>query len=71
MWCQPYAADIAEYVTQGENTLQVKVTSTWFNRLVFDASQPEAERKTWTINGPKATAKFRATGLMGPVTLKY
>ena len=71
MWCQPYAADIAEYVTQGENTLQVKVTSTWFNRLVFDASQPEAERKTWTINGPKATSKLRATGLMGPVTLKY
>jgi len=71
MWCQPYAADIAEYVSQGENTLQVKVTSTWFNRLVFDASQPEVERKTWTINGPKATAKFRDTGLMGPVTLKY
>ncbi len=71
MWCQPYSADIAEYVKQGDNTLQVKVTSTWFNRLVFDASQPETERKTWTISGPKATAKLRKTGLMGPVTLRY
>lgn len=71
LWCKPYSLDIAEYVKAGENTLQVKVTSTWFNRLVYDASQPEAERKTWTISGPKATAKLRNTGLMGPVTLKH
>lgn len=71
MWCKPYAADIAEYVKPGENTLQVEVTSTWFNRLVYDASQPEAERKTWTLHGPRASAPLRATGLMGPVSLKY
>jgi hypothetical protein len=48
----------------------VKVTSTWFNRLAFDASLPEAERKTWTIEGPKADAKLKEYGLLGPVTLK-
>ena len=71
MWCQPYAADIAEFVTEGKNTLQIEVTSTWFNRLVYDASQPEAERKTWTLHGPRASAPLRATGLMGPVNIKY
>jgi hypothetical protein len=58
-------------VKQGENTLKVKVTSTWFNRLAFDASLPETERKTWTISGPKAGAKLKEYGLLGPVNLKY
>lgn len=71
LWCTPYAADITSYVKQGENKLQVKVTSTWFNRLAFDASLPEAERKTWTIEGPKADAKLKEYGLLGPVNLKF
>jgi hypothetical protein len=70
LWCTPYAADISQFVKQGENTLKVKVTSTWFNRLAFDASLPEAERKTWTIEGPKAGSKLKEYGLLGPVTLK-
>ena len=70
LWCTPYAADITSFVKQGENTLKVKVTSTWFNRLAFDASLPEAERKTWTIEGPKAGSKLKEYGLLGPVTLK-
>ena len=71
LWCTPYAADITPYVKSGENKLQVKVTSTWFNRLAYDASLPEAERKTWTIEGPKADAKLKEYGLLGPVNLKY
>ena len=71
LWCKPFALDITSVLKEGENTLQVKVTSTWFNRLAFDASQPEAERKTWTIEGPKADAPLKDYGLLGPVTLKY
>ena len=71
LWCSPYALNISDYVKEGENTLQVKVTSTWFNRLVFDASQPEADRKTWTIEGPKADASLKEYGLLGPVVLRY
>ena len=71
LWCTPYATDITSYVKSGENKLQVKVTSTWFNRLAYDASLPEAERKTWTIEGPKADAPLKEYGLLGPVNLKY
>lgn len=71
LWCTPYTADITDYVKQGENKLQVKVTSTWFNRLSYDASLPESERKTWTISGPSANAKLKEYGLLGPVNLKY
>lgn len=71
LWCAPYSINITDYTKQGTNTLQIKVTSTWFNRLVYDAAQPEAERKTWTINGPSANRELRANGLMGPVSLRY
>ena len=71
LWCTPYSLDISQFVKQGENKLQVKVTSTWFNRLTFDASLPEADRKTWTIAGPSAGAPLKEYGLLGPVNLKY
>ncbi len=71
LWCSPYSLDITNCLKEGENTLEVKVTSTWFNRLAFDASQPEAERKTWTIAGPAADAPLKEYGLLGPVVLKF
>ncbi len=49
--------------------MDVWVTSTWFNRLVYDARQPEEKRKTWVINGPGAENELRPSGLLGPVRL--
>jgi alpha-L-rhamnosidase len=66
----PYRIDLKDAIQTGQNTLEVKVTSTWFNRLVFDAGQPEEKRKTWVINGPDAKAPLRASGLMGPVAIQ-
>jgi hypothetical protein len=45
------------------------VTSTWFNRLVRDASLPEKDRRTWVIAGPRKDAPLREAGLLGPATL--
>lgn len=69
LWCAPYVIDITEAIVEGENELEIVVTSTWFNRLVYDAALPEAERKTWTVAGPSANNELRETGLMGPVRL--
>ncbi|MDR3267739.1 MAG: hypothetical protein LBT83_01560, partial [Tannerella sp.] len=52
LWTTPYRLDITDAVHAGENTLSIDVTSSWFNRLVYDAGLPETERKTWTIAGP-------------------
>ena len=71
LWYPPYKVDISDYVQKGENTLTVEVTSTWYNRLVYDAGRPEAERKTWTIAGPGANAGYHYSGLMGDVFVKY
>ena len=57
------------------NEIRVEVTSTWFNRLAYDFSQPPEKRKTWTIwtakNVPclKPNAALRPSGLLGPVKL--
>lgn len=67
LWAPPYSLDITEAVKTGKNTLTVEITSTWFNRLVYDAGQPEEMRKTWTINGPSKDAPLRDSGLLGPV----
>jgi hypothetical protein len=69
LWTPPYSLDITEAVKTGKNTLTVEVTGTWFNRLVYDAGQPEDKRKTWTINGPGKDSPLRASGLLGPVKL--
>jgi hypothetical protein len=69
LWTPPYRLDVTDALKSGENILQIEVTGTWFNRLVYDANQPEAERKTWTFNGPSKDAALRESGLLGPVEL--
>lgn len=71
LWCSPYSLEIGDYVKDGMNTLEIDVASTWFNRLVYDASQNEDLRKTWVIAGPDKDEPLRPSGLLGPVTLKY
>lgn len=70
VWSNPYQVDITKGITPGKNTLKIEVTSTWFNRLVYDAGQPEDKRKTWTISGPDKSNVLRVSGLIGPVTVR-
>jgi len=69
VWSVPYRLDISTAAKAGINRLEVEVTSTWFNRLAYDAGLPEAERKTWTIKGPGKGSALKPAGLIGPVTI--
>ncbi|MBQ8865000.1 MAG: hypothetical protein IJ020_02525 [Bacteroidaceae bacterium] len=69
LWSEPYQADITSYLHKGLNEIEIDVTSTWYNRLVYDASQPESARKTWVLHGPSGQSELRASGLLGPVRL--
>jgi hypothetical protein len=69
-WSPPYRIDITRAVKPGTNHLEVDVTNTWFNRLSYDAGQPEEQRKTWTISGPAKGGTPAPSGLLGPVTLR-
>lgn len=70
LWAPPYKTDVTPYVKKGRNKVQVEVTSTWRNRLVYDASLPQEQRKTWVIAGPKAGSELKRYGLLGPVKLE-
>jgi hypothetical protein len=69
VWCDPYQLDLTGAIVTGKNSLKVEITSTWFNRLAYDASLPEQQRKTWTISGPEKGSPLRNSGLLGPVTI--
>ncbi|MEI7809233.1 MAG: glycosylhydrolase-like jelly roll fold domain-containing protein, partial [Verrucomicrobiota bacterium] len=69
LWTAPFRMDITPFVTAGSNGIAVKVTSTWFNRLAYDASLPEAQRKTWTLKAPAGNSPLPPAGLMGQVVL--
>ncbi len=69
VWSQPYRIPLTGAVKAGRNTLKVSVTDTWYNRLVFDAGQSEADRRTWTIAGPQKDSPLRDSGLIGPVRI--
>jgi hypothetical protein len=70
LWTSPYKLDVTSALQHGRNVLNISVTNTWFNRLVYDAGLPEAERKTWTLAGPSKTAPLRESGLLGPVKME-
>ena len=69
LWAAPYECDVTRYVKKGRNRVRLRVTSTWHNRLAYDASQPEADRRTCVINGPRTRAALRPSGLKGPVVM--
>jgi hypothetical protein len=72
VWCPPWQVEITEALKPGENKLQIEVVNFWPNRIIGDASQPEAKRFTKT-NVRKLTAKtpLEPAGLFGPVQLLH
>jgi len=69
LWAPPFKVDITSALKPGTNQLVVEVTSTWRNRLAYDSTRAESERKTWTLNSPGAVPLIPA-GLLGPVNLR-
>jgi hypothetical protein len=70
VWCPPWRVEVTDAVKSGENKLQIEVVNFWPNRIIGDASLPEAQRLTRT-NIRKLTAKtpLEEAGLLGPVRL--
>ena len=59
-------------VNPGVNRLSVAVTSTWFNRLSFDAGIVWTNRRgrRGRLAGPPRTGQLRPAGLLGPVAVR-
>jgi hypothetical protein len=70
LWKPPYRADVTSALKPGPNSVEIRVTNPWVNRIVGDR-QPNAT-KTYTFTSPKfykADSKLVSSGLLGPVKM--
>ncbi len=70
VWKKPFKLDITEGVKAGDNTLEIKVTNTWVNRLIGDA-QPDVKQKITFTTMPFYQGKepLLPSGLIGEVKI--
>lgn len=69
VWNRPYRINISGSLKPGSNTLEIRVTNLWVNRLIGDM-QPGATKYTFTtMPFYQANAPLAASGLLGPVRI--
>jgi hypothetical protein len=79
LWKPPFAVEITAAVRAGRNSLSLRVTNTWRNRLIGDHGKPDAQRDTfvvpmlrkgepWLPGGPGVEPS--PAGLLGPVAVR-
>jgi hypothetical protein len=70
VWKVPFRIELTSALKQGENSLEVKVTNLWVNRLIGD-QQPDVKEKITYTTMPfyQANAPLKESGLLGPVKI--
>ena len=70
LWKAPFrTADIRHLLHEGDNTLEIKVTNVWRNRMIGDVQPGEKHPVTAIRRFYKSTDKLLPSGLLGPVRL--
>jgi hypothetical protein len=70
LWKPPFRVNIASAVKPGANTLEVKVTNLWVNRIVGDQQPGATEKFTYTSQRfYRANSPLLPSGLLGPVQI--
>ena len=77
VWTTPFRVEISEELQKGENTLEIKVVNSWYNRVAGDQTFPD--KKQYTSTNIELHHDFRGrridefplepSGLLGPVTI--
>jgi hypothetical protein len=70
VWKVPFKTDITQLLKEGENSIEIKVTNLWVNRLIGDRQPDATEQITYTTQRPyNANSPLLPSGLMGPVRI--
>jgi hypothetical protein len=70
-WSPPFIFDLTGLAQEGLNEMEIMVTNTWRNQLVYDLQRSEGKKKTWTTNPPENKDESPApSGLIGPVVIR-
>jgi hypothetical protein len=71
LWRQPFAARIDSAIHPGDNTIEIKVSNLWPNRLIGDLQPNAAQSFTRTnIRAYTKDSRLLPSGILRPVTLK-
>jgi alpha-L-rhamnosidase/F5/8 type C domain/Glycosyl hydrolases family 2, sugar binding domain len=70
VWKKPFKVELGNALKAGENSIEIKVTNLWVNRLIGDA-QPETKNKITFTTMPfyQANSPLLPSGLLGPVRI--
>jgi hypothetical protein len=70
LWRRPFAARVDDQLRTGENTIEVKVSNLWPNRLIGDLQSPSAEPLAHTnVHAYTRDSPLLPSGILQPVTL--
>ena len=70
LWRQPFAARIDNQVHPGDNTVEIKVSNLWPNRLIGDLQPSAAQKFTHTnVRAYTKDSPLLPSSILGPVTL--
>ena len=70
VWKTPFRVDVTSALKPGANTLEIKVTNLWVNRLIGDQQPGVAKKYTYTTQQfYQADSPLLPSGLLGPVVI--
>ncbi len=78
LWKLPFTMPVTSALRRGQNTLELRVTNTWRNRLIGDDGKTGSQRHSYVVpmlrKGqpwlPSASEPLLPSGLLGPVRLR-
>ena len=70
LWKLPYQIDISKAIKSGKNTVELKVTNQWDNRLIGDKTLAKDRKVLSFIPTFGVSQKLKDSGLLGPIVLK-
>jgi hypothetical protein len=70
VWKMPFRVNVTEPMKVGENSLEIRVTNLWVNRLIGDQQPGIKEKITYTTEAfYQANSPLLPSGLIGPVKI--
>ena len=70
LWKPPFKLEVTSALKSGLNTIEIKVTNLWPNRIIGDQQPDSKEKYTFTVYGAyKADSLLVESGLLGPLRL--
>jgi hypothetical protein len=71
VWKTPFVVNITNDIKAGQNSIEIKVSNLWVNRLIGDQQPGVKEKITYTtMPFYQANSPLMASGLGGPVVVK-